>query len=95
MTTIDAKVASRAGALGPTPSGPNNDFALEYYKQLVPNSEATLPGSTLAQPAIPKKSHLLIHGRRRISPLSSKSSAVPLSQPILNPELWVIIWSAF
>jgi len=47
--SFDAKVASRAGAIGPAPSGPNdNDLALEYYKQLVPNSEATLPGSTCA-----------------------------------------------
>jgi len=46
LTSVDAKVASREGALGPAPSGPNNDFALEYYKQLVPNSEVTLPGST-------------------------------------------------
>ena len=42
---VDAKVVSREGAIGPAPSGPNNDLALEYYKQLVPNSEATLPGS--------------------------------------------------
>ncbi len=42
---IDAKVVSRQGAIGPAPEGPNNDLALEYYKQLVPNSEATLPGS--------------------------------------------------
>ena len=33
------------GAIGPSPQGPANDFALEYYKQLVPNAEATLPGS--------------------------------------------------
>ena len=47
--SFDAKVASRAGAIGPAPSGNNdNDLALEYYKQLVPNSEATLPGSTCA-----------------------------------------------
>jgi hypothetical protein len=42
---IDAKVAAREGAIGPAPSGPDNDLALEYYKQLVPNTEATLPGS--------------------------------------------------
>jgi len=45
MGTVDAKVAARAGAIGQAPSGPNNDYALEYYKQLVPNAEATLPGS--------------------------------------------------
>jgi hypothetical protein len=45
ITAVDAKVVARDGAIGPAPSGPNNDLALEYYKQLVPNSEATLPGS--------------------------------------------------
>jgi hypothetical protein len=48
ITAVDAKVVARDGAIGPAPSGPNNDLALEYYKQLVPNSEATLPGSTCA-----------------------------------------------
>ncbi len=46
LTAVDAKVVSRAGAIGPAPSGPNPDFGLEYYKQLVPNAEVTLPGST-------------------------------------------------
>lgn len=45
--SFDGKVAARDGAIGPAPSAANdNDLALEYYKQLVPNSEATLPGST-------------------------------------------------
>src|ERR1700688_3665836 len=43
--SVDAKVAAREGAIGPAPSGPNNDLALEYYKQLVPNAEVTLPDS--------------------------------------------------
>jgi hypothetical protein len=43
--TQDSKFVSRAGALGPTPGGPSGYFALEYYKQLVPNAEVTLPGS--------------------------------------------------
>lgn len=46
LTAVDAKVVSRAGAIGPPPSGPNPDFGLEHYKQLVPNAEVTLPGST-------------------------------------------------
>lgn len=47
--SFDGKVAARDGAIGPAPSTANdNDLALEYYKQLVPNSEATLPGSTCA-----------------------------------------------
>jgi len=48
ISAVDAKVASREGAIGPAPAGPNNDLALEYYKQLVPNSEATLPASVCA-----------------------------------------------
>lgn len=31
---------------GPTPYGPAAYYQLKYYKQLVPNAEATLPGST-------------------------------------------------
>ncbi len=46
--TVDASLVSRAGAIGPSPSGSPDTFALEYYKQLVPNGEATLPGSTCA-----------------------------------------------
>jgi hypothetical protein len=30
---------------GPTPYGPEDAYALHYYKQLVPNAEVTLPGS--------------------------------------------------
>jgi hypothetical protein len=30
---------------GPTPFGPQEAYALEYYKQLLPNAEVTLPGS--------------------------------------------------
>ena len=46
LTAIDANIAARAGAIGPAPKGPKEDYALEYYKQLVPNAEVTLPGST-------------------------------------------------
>jgi hypothetical protein len=46
--SLDDDVAARAGALGQPPAGPDNYYALEYYKQLVPNSEVTLPGSTCA-----------------------------------------------
>ena len=45
LTAVDANIAARAGAIGPKPAGPADDFALEYYKQLVPNAEATLPSS--------------------------------------------------
>jgi hypothetical protein len=44
--SIDPKIQARTGALGPAPNPANNTFlALNYYKQLVPNAEATLPGS--------------------------------------------------
>jgi hypothetical protein len=45
---VDANIVSRAGAIGPAPAGSGNSYALEYYKQLVPNAEVTLPGSTCA-----------------------------------------------
>jgi hypothetical protein len=48
LDAVDANVVSRAGALGPAPAGPPSSLALEYYKQLVPNAEVTLPGSTCA-----------------------------------------------
>jgi hypothetical protein len=48
LAAVDADISARAGALGQTPSGPDNYYALEYYKQLVPNAEVTLPGSTCA-----------------------------------------------
>src|SRR5215470_14030512 len=48
LAAVDANITARAGALGQTPSGPDNYLALEYYKQLVPNAEVTLPGSTCA-----------------------------------------------
>lgn len=48
LGAIDANIAARTGAIGPKPAGPNEDFALEYYKQLVPNAEVTLPASICA-----------------------------------------------
>jgi hypothetical protein len=44
----DPALVSRTGAIGPAPGGSNPYYALEYYKQLVPNAEVTLPGSTCA-----------------------------------------------
>jgi hypothetical protein len=43
---VDPSLVSRAGAIGPAPAGSPETYALEYYKQLVPNAEVTLPGST-------------------------------------------------
>ena len=53
VDAIDSRIASRAGAIAAAPAGPPNYYALEYYKQLVPNGEESLPGSTCAtcQPA--------------------------------------------
>jgi len=48
IDSVDSSVESRAGAIAQAPAGPNNYYALEYYKQLVPNAEVTLPGSTCA-----------------------------------------------
>jgi hypothetical protein len=48
IDAVDETLASRTGAIGPAPNGPRAPYALEYYKQLVPNAEVTLPGSTCA-----------------------------------------------
>jgi hypothetical protein len=48
IEATDEGLVSRHGALGPKPAGSNGYYALEYYKQLVPNAEVTLPGSTCA-----------------------------------------------
>jgi hypothetical protein len=47
-SAVDSRIATRAGAIGAEPAGPANAYALEYYKQLVPNGEESLPGSTCA-----------------------------------------------
>jgi hypothetical protein len=48
IDSIDPAVAARADAIGPAPAGTSAAYALEYYKQLVPNAEVTLPGSSCA-----------------------------------------------
>jgi hypothetical protein len=48
IDTADPNAVARVGALGPAPVGPSGYYALEYYKQLVPNAEVTLPGSICA-----------------------------------------------
>jgi hypothetical protein len=48
LAAVDRAIALRAGAIADAPDGPNDYYALEYYKQLVPNAEVTLPGSTCA-----------------------------------------------
>jgi hypothetical protein len=46
LDSTDPGIAARTGALGDAPAGPNQSYALNYYKELVPNAESTLPGST-------------------------------------------------
>ena len=48
LDAVDETLASRTGAIGPAPNGNRAPYALEYYKQLVPNAEVTLPGSMCA-----------------------------------------------
>ena len=48
ISSVDSNIVARQGAIGPAPQGPDNYLALDYYKQLVPNMEGTLPGSTCA-----------------------------------------------
>ena len=48
LDAVDETLASRTGAIGPAPNGARAPYALEYYKQLVPNAEVTLPGSMCA-----------------------------------------------
>jgi hypothetical protein len=48
IDAVDPNVVARAGAINQAPGGPNKYLALEYYKQLLPNAEVTLPGSTCA-----------------------------------------------
>jgi len=46
IDAVDANVVRRAGAIGPAPADHSAYYGLEYFKQLVPNAEVTLPGST-------------------------------------------------
>jgi hypothetical protein len=48
FSSFDSSIAARTGAIAQPPGGPNDYYALDYYKQLVPNAEVTLPGSTCA-----------------------------------------------
>lgn len=44
--SIDQRLEQRIRAIGPAPNSANNEYlALQYYKQLVPNGENTLPTS--------------------------------------------------
>jgi hypothetical protein len=45
LDAVDRSITSRHGALGPSPTSADATLGLEYYKQLVPNAEVTLPGS--------------------------------------------------
>ncbi len=45
LDSADPSVTARTGAIGSAPAGPGDYYGLNYYKELVPNSESTLPGS--------------------------------------------------
>ena len=45
LDTVDQNMVARHGAIGPAPGSADRAYGLEYYKQLVPNAEVTLPGS--------------------------------------------------
>ena len=47
--STDPNLVARVGAIGPAPNPANDAYlGLDYYKQLVPNAEVTLPTSTCA-----------------------------------------------
>jgi hypothetical protein len=48
LAAVDPNIVARTGAIAQAPGGPSNYYALDYYKELVPNAEVTLPGSTCA-----------------------------------------------
>src|SRR5581483_3582843 len=48
LNSVDSEITARAGAVGGAPAGPDEYLALNYYKELVPNAEVTLPGSICA-----------------------------------------------
>src|SRR5205085_6728961 len=45
LDSVDKTLVSRDGGIGPSPASADATYGLEYYKQLVPNAEVTLPGS--------------------------------------------------
>jgi hypothetical protein len=45
LDRVDPDIVARRGAIGPALTSGHAAYALEYYKHLVPNAEATLPGS--------------------------------------------------
>ena len=54
-------MASRVGAIGPTPGGSSGYYTLEYYKQLVPNAEVVID-PVLVTEAIPAGRDVLACG---------------------------------
>jgi hypothetical protein len=70
------------------------DAVAEYYKQLVPNAEVTLPGST-APAARRPPSPPPTRGRRRTWRCSSSVWAARLSPRTRSRASWATTWSAF
>ena len=94
LSAQDPSIAARSGAIGQAPAGPSNYYALEYYKQLVPNSEATLPGS-ICNACEPKE----IAPANTWTPLDLgclwRNSEARSSRPIHNRVRWDTTWSGF
>jgi hypothetical protein len=80
--SIDPKIQARIGAIGAAPNPANNDFlALQYYKQLVPNGENTLPGS-ICESCVPRE----IAPSNTWSPLAMADLLEGLGGAIVSPH---------
>ncbi|ACK51446.1 hypothetical protein Msil_2521 [Methylocella silvestris BL2] len=91
--SVDLKVVSRVGAIGPAPNPANNTYlGLEYYKQLVPNAEVTLPTSQCAACTPTTVSGLNTFGPRALADLIEGLGGAVLSghSQAANPLLHTI-----
>ena len=80
--STDPNLAARTGAIGEAPNAENNDYlALQYYKQLVPNGEATLPGS-ICESCVPRE----IAPSNTWSPLAMADLLEGLGGAIVSPH---------
>jgi hypothetical protein len=80
--STDPNIAAREGAIGPAPNGANNDYlALQYYKQLVPNGENTLPGS-VCEACVPRE----LAPSNTWSPLAMADLVEGLGGAIVSPH---------
>ena len=83
--SANPRLVARAGAIGEAPNPSNNAYlGLEYYKQLVPNGEVTLPGSVCASCASEAISMPSTRGFRSPSLSCWKASAAASCRRIRN-----------